>query len=71
MLSNQEPMPHFLAILLCIMVLVGLAGLVRLEYKRAQKGPQMSSDAFLHREEELKSGAPQPRTKANQHEIGY
>src|ERR1017187_3387379 len=74
-LRNQDPMPHLFAIALCILILAGLAGLVRLEYQRSRKGPRMSSAAFFrggedpqHRDASL---APRSGDRAIRHEIGY
>ena len=64
-------MPHLFAIALCILIVAGLAGLVRLEYKRAQKGPRMASTAFFRGVEEPNPGAAKPASRAIQHEIGY
>lgn len=66
-------MPQLFAVILCVMILAGLAGLVRLEYKRARKGPRLSSTAFFKKETEGrgKSANPKERSRAIQHEIGY
>ena len=66
-------MPQLFAIILCVMILAALAGLVRLEYKRARKGPRLSSTGFFKREKDarVKSVDPKERNRAIQHEIGY
>jgi hypothetical protein len=68
-------MPLLFAIALCILILAGLAGVVRLEYHRSRKGPRMSSTAFFRIDEEAQNKAAalasRPRTRETQHEIGY
>jgi hypothetical protein len=63
-------MPHLLAIVLCIFLVAGLAGLVKLEYNRARKGPRMSSEDFYRLEEQ--HGSPETHSRSRiQHDIGY
>lgn len=63
-------MPLIFAIALCIMILAGLAGLVRLEYKRARNGPRLSSSHFLNREDPKDKRDPRDRHRIA-HEIGH
>jgi hypothetical protein len=67
-------MPHLFAIVLCVLILAGLSGLVRLEYKLARKGPRMSAASFLRSSEEAQprsTSDPRPANRTIQHEIGY
>ena len=67
-------MPHLFAIALCLFVLAGLAGLVSLEYKRARKGPRLSSTAYMRGLGSLRplstSVSPRPGSRPLSHEIG-
>jgi hypothetical protein len=46
-------MPHLLAIILCLLLLFAAVVLVRMEFKRSRKGPQLASADFLRGTEEL------------------
>jgi hypothetical protein len=65
-------MPQIFAIVICVMLIFGLAGLVKLEYKRARKGPRLKNTAFFNGDEDPKRKGSKPAPGRNiTHEIGY